>query len=104
MTQEDLAIEYTARSLPFATVITLGSEGAMIVSQGKVRRVPCPKVQAVDTSGAGDCFNAAVAYCIAQGKSLLSAVEFAVKAASFSVMREQVWPSYPTVGQIIQPG
>lgn len=104
MTQDDLAIEYTVRGLPFATVITLGSEGAMIVSQGKVRRVPCPKVRAVDTSGAGDCFNAAVAYCIAQGKSLLSAVEFAVKAASFSVMREQVWPSYPTADQIIQPG
>lgn len=100
MTEEDLAIEYVTRNLAWSTVITLGSKGAMIVSHGKVRRVLCPKVRAVDTSGAGDCFNAAVAYCIAQGKSLIAAVEFAVKAASFSVTKEQVWPSYPTLEQL----
>ena len=102
MTYEALAQAYVERALPWSTVITLGGDGAMVIEQsGGVHRVSCPKVKVVDTSGAGDCFNAAVAYCLAQGKSLLASVKFAVRAASVSVTRAQVWPSYPTLQELL---
>lgn len=82
-------------------VITLGSKGAFVLNNDKTLHVPCPKVKAVDTSGAGDCFNSALAFALGSGASLEKAAEFAVKTATLSVARPQVWPSYPTLKEVL---
>lgn len=66
-------------------VVTLGSQGAIVVNQGEAETVPAPLVEAVDTTGAGDTFAGALAAELAAGSSLVHAVRFAVHAASISV-------------------
>ncbi len=65
-------------------VVTAGAEGALIAEGEEVARVPAPKVDAVDTTGAGDAFNGALAGELAGGASLAGAVRRAVAAAAES--------------------
>jgi ribokinase len=69
---------------PAAVVITLGSRGCQVIA-GKTRLVPAPQVQAVDTVGAGDAFNGALAVAIAEGRPLEEAARWANAAAALAV-------------------
>lgn len=70
-----------------AVIVTLGEEGALLVTpKGRVK-VPPPRVDAVDTTGAGDSFNGALAHALAEGMSLEDAVSLANHAAAFLVAR-----------------
>ena len=76
-------------------VITMGARGALVAS-GDVRQVVRGfRVKAVDTTGAGDVFNGALAVAIAEGKPLLESVRFANAAAAWSVTRAGAQPSAP---------
>lgn len=66
-------------------VITMGKYGAYYANENESGHVAAPKVKVVDTVGAGDCFNGALAFAIAHKTKLRSAVEFAVGCASLSV-------------------
>ena len=68
-------------------VITLGSLGAFYKNAHESGLVKAPRVDVVDTVGAGDCFNGALAYAIAKQTPLHEAVKFAVGCASLSVTR-----------------
>ncbi len=69
-------------------IITLGEKGALVLdSEGKFRHVPSFKVDAVDTTGAGDAFNGAFALALAEGKDIYRATVFANAAAALSVTR-----------------
>ena len=74
-------------------VTPLGAKGCRIRSTGEV--IPAPKVKAVDSTGAGDTFNAVLAVRLAEGSSLVDACRAAVDAASQSVTRRFVIPSIP---------
>lgn len=76
-------------------VVTLGSQGALVVNQTVSQVVPGHRVNAVDTVAAGDCFNAAMVVALSEGKELLEAVSFANKAASVSVSRKGAQDSLP---------
>lgn len=80
-------------------IITLGSAGCYVYGQGFSEQIRCPRVQAVDTSGAGDCFNSALAASLAAGWDLRRAVQLALRAASYSVTKLDSWPAYPTFEQ-----
>ena len=66
-------------------VITMGSQGAYVLSNNIDQLIPCPSVKAVDTTAAGDTFNGALVVGLAEGMGLKQAVEFANKAAAYSV-------------------
>ena len=76
-------------------VITLGSRGALVKEKGSKTHLSAMNVIAKDTTGAGDCFTAALAVAIGEGKELLEAAIFAQKAAAMSVEQEYVMPSLP---------
>ncbi len=76
-------------------VITLGSQGALILEHGKFVHVEACRVKAVDTTAAGDVFNGAVCVALSEGKSVVKAVEFASKAAAISVTRMGAQSSIP---------
>ncbi|HZG55835.1 ribokinase [Paenibacillus sp.] len=78
-------------------VVTLGSRGAATVEGGRLRVAPAPKVTPVDTTGAGDCLNAAFAFALASGRPAEDALEFAVRAASLSVTRFGAQAGMPTL-------
>jgi ribokinase len=70
-------------------VVTLGADGALLADgPGDPVRVPAPRVDAVDTTGAGDCLNGALAAELARGAALEAAVAFAVRAAALSTLRQ----------------
>ena len=76
-------------------IITLGSKGALLFTGEETKLIPSPKVEAVDTTAAGDVFNGAIAVAIANGLGLEKAVEFACKAAAISVTRMGAQSSAP---------
>ena len=77
-------------------IITLGSKGAFVVTKTEKVSVPAYKVEAVDTTAAGDTFCGAFAVALVEGKSLKDALQFASAAAAISVTRMGAQPSAPT--------
>jgi len=79
---------------------TLGASGAILLCQdGKVLRQGSCKVpggKIVDTTGAGDCFRAAFAVALVEGKPLQECMEFAAAAGAITVSRMGAVPSLPS--------
>ncbi len=74
-------------------VQTLGAAGCLIKESGEV--IPAEKVKTVDTTGAGDTFNGALAAELAAGKPLAEGARTAVKAAGLSVTKRGAATSAP---------
>jgi ribokinase len=81
-------------------IITLGSRGAFVSNGTTHKVVPGFKVQAEDSTAAGDVFNGALAVALAERKGLLAAVRFANAAAAISVTRVGAQPSIPARKEI----
>ena len=83
------------------SIVTLGSEGAVLItSDGNLTRIGAPKVNAVDTTGAGDAFVGVFAFGLASGKNPEDAMKLGVKVASMSVTRKGAQSSYPSQAEI----
>jgi ribokinase len=83
------------------SIVTLGSEGAVLIaSNGNLTQVSAPKVNAVDTTGAGDAFVGVFAFGLASGKSPEDAMKLGIKVASMSVTRKGAQSSYPSQAEI----
>ena len=80
--------------------VTLGKRGAVALNSGGVITIPGRAVQAVDTTGAGDCFAGALAAQIAAGVTIRAALEYANVAASLCVQRMGAGPSMPTAAEV----
>ena len=70
-----------------AAVVTLGELGAVYATRGERGYVAAPSVEPVDTVGAGDAFNGALAVMLAEGRPLLDAVRYGVMAGTAAVTR-----------------
>jgi ribokinase len=91
-----------ARALPLAraVVVTLGSEGAVVVEGERVERVPAPRVEAIDTTGAGDAFCGALAQALDSGAELVEAARWATRAAAASVMHPGAQSGLPRAADL----
>ena len=78
-----------------SVIITLGAKGAFLYNQDFQECIPTFEVDAVDTTAAGDVFNAALAVAISEGTDLPEAIRFANKAAAISVTRIGAQASAP---------
>ncbi|MFD5772169.1 ribokinase [Streptomyces fungicidicus] len=85
---------------PRSVVVTLGGEGALVASPEGVARVPSVKVRAVDTTGAGDAFTAALAWRLGAGEPLAKAAAYAARVGAVAVTREGAQASYPTAAEV----
>jgi ribokinase len=81
-------------------IVTRGEKGVAYIENGKLNLIPAQPVQVVDTTGAGDCFNAALCVSLASGQSTESSVRSAVKAASLSVTRFGAQEGMPTLEEL----
>jgi ribokinase len=84
-------------------VITLGAEGVLFSTGTTITRVTAPVVQAVDTTGAGDCFVGWFSTGIAEGLSVDAAVRRACQAASLAVTRPGAQDGMPYRQEVV-PG
>jgi ribokinase len=85
-------------------VLTRGGAGAVIIRTDGELAVPAPLVDAIDTTGAGDAFNGALAVGLALGASLADAVHIAVVAGALACTRRGVVPSLPTAAELAAAG
>jgi ribokinase len=81
-------------------IITMGGSGVVLVNKQETKLFAAPKVQAVDTTAAGDAFAGYLGALLAEGSSLKEAIEVAVKAASISVTKLGASSSLPTRDQV----
>ena len=88
---------------PKYVVIKLGSQGAYLAGRDGTREwIPPFKVRAVDSTAAGDAFNAALAVALMQNKDAVEAAKFACAVAALSVTRKGAQPSMPTQQEVIR--
>ncbi|TQJ88317.1 ribokinase [Streptomyces sp. SLBN-31] len=85
---------------PRSVVITLGAQGALVASAEGVERVPSTKVDAVDTTGAGDAFTAALAWRLGTGSGLAQAAAYAARVGAAAVTKEGAQESFPTAEEV----
>lgn len=81
-------------------IVTKGEEGVDFHINHEKQTVPAVKVEVVDTTGAGDTFNGALAVAYAKTENLKESILFAVHAASLSVMKMGAQTGMPLIEEI----
>ena len=85
---------------PLATIATLGPRGALFSGPAGRYETKGHEVEAMDTTGAGDCFIGGFAAALAKSQSVADAIDFANKAAAISVTRQGAASSFPTLAEV----
>ena len=81
-------------------VVTLGARGAMIITEREENLIPAFKVKPIDTTGAGDAFNGALAVALSRGESLEAAVRYANAAGALSTLKVGAQEALPTSEEV----
>ncbi|MDF2592563.1 MAG: rbsK [Clostridia bacterium] len=81
-------------------IVTLGDKGCVHINKLGMKAYPAYKVNAVDTTAAGDSFIGAVAVAINEGKSLEEAIHFATAVGAITVTKEGAQSSLPLRGEV----
>jgi ribokinase len=91
---EEIALELVKTGCKHI-IVTLGERGSLWVHKGEVHKLPAFEVLGVlDSTGAGDAFNAGLATALAEGKEMLEAIRFANATGALSVTKADTIPSY----------
>jgi len=77
-------------------IVTLGANGALLVTKENTKHIPPFKVNVVDTTAAGDAFISGFAYALLQGKSLEESVRYGCACGALATTRFGAQPSLPT--------
>ena len=84
-------------------VTTLGARGARAQRNGQeVGRATAPKIEAIDTVGAGDAFTAALTVALTEGQPLNTALMWACSAGALTATRRGAQPALPTRAELIE--
>ena len=81
-------------------IVTLGSKGSLYINKEKSMFKKAYKVQAVDTTAAGDSYTGALAVALSQDKGMEEAMDFASKVGALSVLKEGAQSSLPTLEDV----
>jgi ribokinase len=81
-------------------LVKLAERGALLVGAEGARAFAPLSVQAVDTTAAGDAFNAGLAYGLARGLDEVQAIELAMAAGAFAVTARGAQPSMPSLSDV----
>jgi ribokinase len=77
-------------------IVTMGEKGSLVLTQTAEVHVPSVPVKVVDTTGAGDSYNAGLAIALAEGKDIVAAARFAACTGALACTHLGVIPSLPT--------
>ncbi len=90
------AIDDLLKQYPNKLIITQGDQGVVFFDGQYKRHIASLSVDVVDTTGAGDTFNGALATCLVSGQPLLEAIEYANKVAAISITKYGAQGGMPT--------
>ncbi len=88
-------------------IITLGASGALLAYDQGIVEIPAERVEAVDTTGAGDVFCGVLVACLARDQGIETSTRLAVRAATLSVTRhgtQRAFPSRAEIDHILETG
>ena len=77
-------------------IVTMGENGALVLTNEMITHIPAIQVDVIDTTGAGDGFNAGLAVALAEGRDLTEAVQFANCAGALVCTKLGVIPGLPS--------
>ena len=97
-------LEAQLLAYPEKLIVTLGSAGVCAAQNGQILTVPAHKATVVDTTGAGDTFNGAFAFALAEGYGFRDALCFANVAASLSTEKPGAQGGMPTWDEVTACG
>lgn len=83
-------------------IVKMGARGAMLVQAEQAVMMPGFKVKAIDTTAAGDSFNAGFGYALASGKTVDDAISFANAVGALSTTAVGAQGAMPTAEQVAQ--
>ncbi len=83
-------------------VVTMGEQGSLIITDEGSQMIPPMAVDVVDTTGAGDAFNAGMAIGLAEGKDLVAAVQMGNVSGALACTQLGVIPALASRDQIDQ--
>jgi ribokinase len=81
-------------------LVTLGAMGSVLVEKGKASHIPAPKVNAIDTTGAGDIFAGAFLASLYKGSNIDDAIRFGSHAAAMATTKIGVVNAIPTLAEV----
>jgi sugar/nucleoside kinase (ribokinase family) len=81
-------------------IVTLGEHGSAALDGNRFIHVPAPRVNVIDTTGAGDIFRASVIYGLLQGMATEELLQFANKAAALSCTRRGAMAAVPELSKM----
>ena len=82
-------------------IITLGDSGCIYVNKNTFKKYDAYKVVPVDTTGAGDSFNAAIAVGLSHEKDIDEIIDFALKVGALAVTKEGAQSSLPYIDEVL---
>jgi ribokinase len=94
LTEEEL------KAIKTKCIVTKGSKGVMLFQDGVEKVIPSFEVEVVDTTGAGDSFNGALALSLSEGMSLEEACQFANAVGALSVTKLGAQGGMPTKAEV----
>ena len=81
-------------------LITLGSRGVYVATKERAEIIPCFKVNAIDTTGAGDAFDGGFVMALSEGKNLFEALRYGNATGALSVTKLGTAPAMPTRAEV----
>lgn len=81
-------------------LVKMGRQGALIVTDVAEQLYPAFPVEPVDTTAAGDAFNAGLGYALARGATEAEAIRYAAATGAVAVTRHGAQPSLPSRGEV----
>jgi len=89
---------------PSRLIVTRGARGCSYLENGELRTVAPPRVEVVDTVGAGDAFNGGLACGLARGWALEESIRFAIRVSSLAVTKFGAQEGMPTLAEVEAAG
>ncbi len=83
-----------SKTIPCNLIVTHGEKGVLYVEDDEIIKFKAPKVDAVDTTGAGDAFVGSFVYALSKDLKVKDAINLAIDKASLSVTKRGTQSSY----------
>lgn len=96
----DKELDTILEAYPNRLIVTLGTKGSTYFDGQVIQLIPAIKIEAIDTTGAGDTFNGAFGFAVSKGLDMRESLKFATLASHLSVQQFGAQGGMPTLSEM----